>query len=84
MCFAFVFNVFFSEYTKITNGFGKEVLYHHGCDPFASENLLDVAFGQFNNISIQTYLGRSGSSIKIKFAVFKGGISSGKHLLLEP
>ena len=66
-----------SQYVKITDGDGTDVLYHRGCVPFATENLLDVQFGLSNNISVETYLGSAQSSVKIKFAVLKNGISSG-------
>ena len=65
------------EYVKITDGNGTDVLYHRGCFPFATENLLDVQFGLLRNISVETYLGSAQSSVKIKFAILKNGISSG-------
>ena len=66
-----------SEYVKITDGVGTEVLHRRGCAPFATENLLDVQFGSSGNISVQVYLENAQSSLKIKFAVLKNGISSG-------
>ena len=69
---------FFSEFVKITNGNGVDVLHHQGCVPFATENLLDVQFGSSENISIQAYLGSSQSSVKVKFGILKEGISSGE------
>ena len=66
-----------SEYVKITDGVGTEVFHHQGCVPFATENLLDVQFGSSGNISVQVCLGNNQSSVKIKFAVLKNGISSG-------
>ena len=62
---------------KIIDGGGTEVLNQKGCLPFATENLLDVQFGSSGNISIQVYLGNTQSSVKIKFAILKNGISSG-------
>ena len=69
---------FHSEHAKITNGNGTDVLYHRGCAPFATENLMDVQFGRSTNIAIQTYMGSLQSSVKIKFGILKKGISSGK------
>ena len=66
-----------SEYVTITDGVGTEVFHHQGCVPFATENLLDVQFGSSGNISVQVCLGNNQSSVKIKFAVLKNGISSG-------
>ena len=66
-----------SEYVKITDGVGTEVLHRRGCAPFVTENLLDVQFGSSGNISVQVYLENAQSSLKIKFAVLKNGISSG-------
>ena len=63
---------------NITNGNGTDVLYHQGCLPFATENLLDVQFGRSKNIYIQTFLRSSQSGIKVKFGILKQGISSGK------
>ncbi|XP_073249655.1 neurotrypsin-like [Porites lutea] len=65
-----------SEYVKIIDGGGTEVLNQKGCLPFTTENLLDVQFGSSGNISIQVYLGNTQSSVKIKFAILKNGISS--------
>ncbi|KAM7428099.1 hypothetical protein ABFA07_020874 [Porites harrisoni] len=65
-----------SEYVKIIDGGGTEVLNQKGCVPFTTENLLDVQFGSSGNISIQVYLGNTQSSVKIKFAIMKNGISS--------
>ena len=62
---------------KIIDGGGIEVLNQKGCVPFTTENLLDVQFGSSGNISIQVYLGNTQSSVKIKFAIMKNGISSG-------
>ena len=62
---------------KIIDGGGTEVLNQKGCVPFTTENLLDVQFGSSGNISIQVYLGNTQSSVKIKFAILKNGISSG-------
>ena len=62
---------------KIIDGGGTEVLNQKGCVPFTTENLLDVQFGTSGNISIQVYLGNTQSSVKIKFAIMKNGISSG-------
>ena len=62
---------------KIIDGGGTEVLNQKGCVPFTTENLLDVQFGSSGNISIQVYLGNTQSSVKIKFAIMKNGISSG-------
>ena len=62
---------------KIIDGGGTEVLNQKGCVPFTTENLLDVQFGSSGNISIQVYLGDTQSSVKIKFAIMKNGISSG-------
>ena len=62
---------------KIIDGGGTEVLNQKGCVPFITENLLDVQFGSSGNISIQVYLGNTQSSVKIKFAIMKNGISSG-------
>ena len=79
-CFRFILFYFHfsSEYAKITNGNGTDVLYHRGCAPFATENLMDVQFGRSTNISIQTYLGSLQSSVKVKFGILKKDISSGK------
>ena len=69
----------FSDYTKITDGNGTEVLYHNGCnDKFAPEILFDVHFGLSNNISIQVYTSGSSSSIKIEYAILRQSLSSGK------
>jgi len=65
-----------SESAKITDGNGNDVLYQRGCVPFAAENLLDVQFGLSRNISVEAYLGNSRSSVTIKFAILKKGISS--------
>ena len=54
-----------------------EVLNQTGCVPFTTENLLDVQFVSSGNISIQVYLENTRSSVKIKFAILKNGISSG-------
>ena len=62
---------------KIIDGGRMEVLNQKGCVPFTTENLLDVQFGSSGNISIQVYLGNTQSSVKIKFAILKNGISSG-------
>ena len=62
---------------KITDGVGTGVFNQRGCVPFATENLLDVQFGSSGNISVQVYLENAQSSLKIKFAVLKNGISSG-------
>ena len=62
---------------KIIDGGGTEVLNQKGCLPFTTENLLDVQFGSSGNISIQVYLGNTQSSVNIKFAILKNGISSG-------
>ena len=62
---------------KIIDGGGTEVLNQKGCVPFTTENLLDVQFGSSGNISIQVYLGNAQSSVRIKFAIMKNGISSG-------
>ena len=62
---------------KIIDGGGTEVLNQKGCVPFTTENLLDVQFGSSGNISIQVYLGNTKSSVKIKFAILKNGITSG-------
>ena len=62
---------------KIIDGGGTEVLNQKGCVPFTTENLLGVQFGSSGNISIQVYLGNTQSSVKIKFAIMKNGISSG-------
>ena len=85
ICYMFLYKIlciFFiylshSEYVKITDGVGTEVFHHQGCVPFATENLLDVQFGSSGNISVQVCLGNNQSSVKIKFAVLKNGISSG-------
>ena len=76
--FLFYFISFCSEFLNITNGNGIDILYHQGCVPFATENLLDVQFGRSKNIYIQTYLGSSQSSVKVKFGILKEGISSGE------
>lgn len=69
----------FSDYTKITDGNGTEVLYHNGCnEKFAPEILFDVHFGLSNNISIQVYTYGSSSSIKIEYAILRQSLSSGK------
>ena len=65
---------------KVIDGSGTEVLNQKGCKPFTTENLLDVQFGSSGNISIQVYLGNTQSSVKIKFAILKNGISSGTFL----
>ena len=62
---------------KITDGEGTKVFNQQGCVPFATENLLDVQFGSSGNISVQVLLGNAQSSVKIKFAVLKNGLSSG-------
>ena len=62
---------------KITDGGGTVVLNQKGCVPFTTENLLDVQFASSGNISIQVYLGNTQSSVKIKFAILKNGVSSG-------
>ena len=59
------------------NGNGTEVLYHLGCPSFVPEILADVSFGISKNISIQVYTQASGSSIKMKFAILKNGLTSG-------
>ena len=69
----------FSEYVKITDGKDTSILHHRGCLLFAEENLLDVEFGQSNNISLQANLESPDSSIKIKFAILKKGFSSGVY-----
>ncbi|XP_022786253.1 MAM and fibronectin type III domain-containing protein 1-like [Stylophora pistillata] len=57
-----------SDYVKITDGNGTDVLYHNGCnEQFAPEILFDVHFGLSNNISIQVYTGSSSSSIKVEY-----------------
>ena len=71
----------FSEFTKVTDGNGTDVLYHYGCVTFAPEILLDVHFGHSNNISIQVHTSSSSSSIKIKFAILKQSLTSGKLML---
>ncbi|CAH3182988.1 unnamed protein product [Porites lobata] len=65
-----------SEYVKIIDGGGNEILNHRGCVPFTKENLLDVQFGSSGNISVQVYLGNTQSSVKIKFAILKNNIYS--------
>ncbi|XP_078364332.1 uncharacterized protein LOC144648698 isoform X1 [Oculina patagonica] len=65
-----------SEFVKIINGNGTEVLYHLGCDTFAPEILADVPFGLSKNISIKVYTQSYGSSIKMKFAILKKGLTA--------
>ncbi|KAL9986057.1 hypothetical protein ACROYT_G000123 [Oculina patagonica] len=64
------------EFAKIIDGNGTEVLYHFGCASFAPEILADVAFGLSSNISIQVNTKSQDSSIKIKFAILKKGLTS--------
>ncbi|KAL9986055.1 hypothetical protein ACROYT_G000121 [Oculina patagonica] len=70
-----------SEYAKIIDGNGTEVLDHFGCASFAPEILADVAFGLSSNISIQVNTDRLDSSIKIKFAILKNGLTSALPVL---
>ena len=62
---------------KIIDGGGNEILNHRGSVPFTTENLLDVQFGSYGNISVQVHLGNTQSSVKIKFAILKNSIYSG-------
>ena len=76
----FLFLIFYSnisEFVKIINGNGTEVLYHLGCVSFAPEILADVPFRLSENVSIKVYTQRYGSSIKINFAILKNGLKSG-------
>ena len=73
----FPFSEYFSEFVKIIDGIGTEVLYHLGCVSFAPEILADVPFGLSNNISIQVYTQSYGNSIKMKYAILKEGLASG-------
>ena len=62
---------------EVTDEVDTEVFNQQGCVSFVTENLLDVQFGSSGNISVQVYLENAQSSLKIKFAVLKNGISSG-------
>ena len=62
---------------KIIDGNGTEILYQLGCASFAPEILADVPFGVLNNISIQVYTQSYGNSIKMKYVILKGGLTSG-------
>ena len=62
---------------EVTDEVDTEVFNQQGCVSFATENLLDVQFGSSGNISVQVFLESPQSSVKIKFAVLKNGISSG-------
>lgn len=71
----------FSDYVKITDGNGTDVLYHNGCnEQFAPEILFDVHFGLSNNISIQVYTGSSSSSIKVEYVSLMQSPTSGKFI----
>ena len=72
-----LFSEQFSEFVKIIDGNGTEVLYHLGCMSFAPEILADVPFGVSKNISIQIYTLKYGNSIKMKYAILKEGLASG-------
>ncbi|XP_078352104.1 MAM and LDL-receptor class A domain-containing protein 2-like [Oculina patagonica] len=65
-----------SEYVKIIEGNGTEVLHHTGCKSFTPKILADVPFGISNNISIQVNIGKRGNSIKLKYAILKKGLTS--------
>ncbi|XP_022786238.1 uncharacterized protein LOC111326491 isoform X2 [Stylophora pistillata] len=66
-----------SDYVKITDGNGTDVLYHKGCnEKFAPEILFDVHFGSSDNISIQVYTSSSSSSIKIEYGILRQSLTS--------
>lgn len=67
-----------SEYIKVLDGAGTEVLALHGCDPFYNETFREIPVGNLTRITIQIFLAHKSSLVEIDYGTLKQALDSGK------
>ena len=77
------FRSFSSEYVRVIDGNGVTVLNRYVYSSTPQIPYLEVRFGISGNITVQIYLGGSGSIFKLRFGILKQGLQSGEFLSLN-
>ncbi|KAL9953476.1 hypothetical protein ACROYT_G040898 [Oculina patagonica] len=64
------------EYVKIFDGNGTLQFYQAGCGSPSHGSLVEVPFGNSNNITVKVVLSKFKSHVRIQFVVFKNGLNA--------
>ena len=71
----FFFSLFYSEYVKIIDGSGTTVFTRYSTTP--QKPFAEVSFGNSENITVQIYLHRRTSNVRLQFGILQQGLQSG-------